>query len=255
EARRLLERAVDAAPPGPARAAALRVLGGVRAMEESWTVGIGLFRQALDEAGDDRALRGRIEQSLGYADLFMGDLEAAERHARSTLELAEEVGDPAPLAEALQFVGYLEFVLGRGAQWDLFERATALERETEEYWVRTVRPSYTWSQLLKYTDEFDAARSGFHALLQNAEERGEEHPLPALHHHLAELECWAGNWEAAETHAREGLEAAIQTGMAFYRTMALYAAALVDAHRGRVDAARAAATEGLKLAEGAGVVT
>jgi DNA-binding CsgD family transcriptional regulator len=255
QARVLLEGAIDAAPPGPARARALRLLAGVRAMEESWTVGIGLFRQALDEAGEDRALRGRIEQGLGYAGLFMGDLASARLHARSALELAEEVGDPAVIAEALGFVAYLEFVAGRGVRMDLLNRGVALERQTEGYWVRTVRPSYTRAQLLKYTDEFDASRSGFHALLENAEERGEEHPLPALHHHLAELECWAGNWEAAETHAREGLEAALQTGMAFYRTMALYATALVDAHLGRVDAARAAATEGLKLAESAGVMT
>jgi hypothetical protein len=39
-----------------------------------------------------------IEQGLGYVGLFTGDLIAAEVHASSALELAERVGDPAPIA-------------------------------------------------------------------------------------------------------------------------------------------------------------
>jgi DNA-binding CsgD family transcriptional regulator len=93
-------------------------------------------------------------------------------------------------------------------------------------------------------------------VLERALEQGKEHPVPLLHYHLAELECWAGNWEAAEDHARQSLQASIQLReTAHYRTIALYARALVDAHLGRTDAAREAASEGLELAEGVGPVT
>ncbi|HXJ67035.1 MAG TPA: LuxR C-terminal-related transcriptional regulator, partial [Actinomycetota bacterium] len=64
------------------------------------------------------------------------------------------------------------------------------------------------------------------------------------------LECWAGRWDAAVDHARRSVETAIQLGETFhYRAFALYAQALVDAHRGMVDQARDAATEGRALAE------
>jgi DNA-binding CsgD family transcriptional regulator len=121
--------------------------------------------------------------------------------------------------------------------------------------VRNVRPSFVRAQLLKYSDQFDPARSDLLQLLERARDRGQEQPVPQLRYHLAELECWAGNWDAADAHAEAGLEATLEAGMAFYRTMALYAKGLVDAHRGRVDAARSAASEGLALAESAGVVT
>jgi DNA-binding CsgD family transcriptional regulator len=254
-ARVLLEAAVDGAPPGPHRARTLRRLAGLRAEEEGWPAAMPLFRRALDDAGRSPGLRGSIEQGLGYAGLFMGDLATAELHARSALELAEESGDPAAIAEGLQFVAYVDFVLGRGPRWDLFDRSIALERQTEELRMMNVLPSFTRAQLLKYTEDFEASRSAFLQLLEQAQERGQEHPIPMLLYHLAELECWAGDWDVAERHARRSREAAVQTGMAFYRTMALYADALVDAHRGRVEPARAAAEEGLALAESVGVVT
>jgi DNA-binding CsgD family transcriptional regulator len=254
-ARALLETEVDRAPPGPFRARALRRLASVRAEGEGWTVAIPLFRRARDEAGPYPVLRGSIEQGPGYAELLTGDLAAAERHARSALELAEEGGDPAAIAEALQFVGYLDFVRGRGPRWDLLERGIALERQTEELRFLNVVPSYTRAQLLAYTEEFDAARSAFLGLLEQARERGQEHPIPMLLYHLAELECWAGNWEVAERHARASLETALQTETAFYQAMALYANALVDGLRGRVEQARSAATQGLELAERVGSLT
>jgi DNA-binding CsgD family transcriptional regulator len=254
-ARAILEEAVDRAPPGPFRARVLRRLASVRAEEGSWKAAFPLFRRALDDAGQDPALRGSMEQGLGYAGLFLGDLATGAQHARAALELAEQVGDPAALAEALQFVAYVEFLLGKGPRWDLLERGIALEHQTNVLQLGNVLPSTTRAQLLAYTDQFDAARSALLGLLEHAQERGQEHPIPELLYHLAELECWAGDWDLAERHAQGAVEAAVQTGMSFYRTMALYATALVDAHRGRIESARAAAIEGLELAEAAAVST
>jgi DNA-binding CsgD family transcriptional regulator len=253
-ARVLLEGAVNEAPPGVQRARALRGLAEVQ-MAQNWTTAIALFHRALGEAGEDRGLRGTIELGLGYGGLFTGDLAAAEVHARSALELAEEADDPAAVAEALQFVAYVEFARGRGLRMDLLDRAIALEQQTDDHWVwDELRPSCTRAQLLRHVDRFDEARSVFQALLDRAQQRGREHPLPALHGHLAQLECWAGNLTAAQDHSERSLEGAIQTGMAAYVASALFAKALVDAHLGRVHDAHAAATEGLALGENVGSV-
>ena len=79
-------------------------------------------------------------------------------------------------------------------------------------------------------------------------------PVAGFHYHLAELECWAGNLDAAREHARESMSAAQQTGMAFYQSMAYFAMGLVDAHLGRAAEAELAAQEGLRLSESAGEV-
>ncbi|MGQ0670972.1 MAG: helix-turn-helix transcriptional regulator [Actinomycetota bacterium] len=252
-ARSLLEEALDAAPPGPARADVFRQLGMIRAAEESWQPAAVLFGLALAEAGDDPALRASIEQDLGYAGLFNGDLAGAEAHARAALDLAEGLGDSAVLAESLGALGFLEFVQGRGIRLDIMERAVELEKETEE-WHLVLRPTFCLAQLLKYSGELDAARTRFRALLDHALERGQENPVPVLLYHLAELECWAGDWDAASRYAEECLAPARQTGMAFYQTMVHYAKALVDAHLGHVGSARAAAEQGFTLAERTGVV-
>ncbi|HXJ64348.1 MAG TPA: AAA family ATPase [Actinomycetota bacterium] len=249
--RTLVERAVEEAPPGPLRARAFLFLGLTGSNTGSWNRARELHARALDEAGADPGLRGRIEQAMGYAELFTGRLPAALVHARTALELAEAGGDPDLISEALQFLAFCEFALGRGFRRDLLERALELERVSEDHWVLDlIRPSYVLGQLLKYTDELDESRSVFQAMLAQAVERGREAPIPAIHYHLAELECWAGRWGAARDHARRSLEGTIQIGeTAHYRTLGLYAQALVDAQSGRAEEARAAATEGMAIAE------
>jgi len=254
-ARELLAHAVDMSPRGPPRAEALTRLGMVTAAEGGWKHAGALFRSALTEAGDDPSLRWLIEQDLGYAAFFTGDVRGAEDHSRTAKELAESSGDPAAVAESLQFWCYLAFLRGRGILQEELDRATALEQETEEHWLSNVRPTYVLAQLLKYSDEFDASRSAFLRLLDSATERGNEHAVPALLAHLTELEVWAGQWEAASRYADEALDHSLQTGMAFYQGMAQYAKALVDAHLGLVESARQAAEEGIRLAEQTGAVT
>jgi hypothetical protein len=61
---------------------------------EGWRQAMDIFTRALEEVGNDVALRARAEQGLGWGWLFRGDLEASERHARAALRLAEELRNP-----------------------------------------------------------------------------------------------------------------------------------------------------------------
>ncbi|MGH2557282.1 MAG: ATP-binding protein [Actinomycetota bacterium] len=254
-ARELFAQAVELSPPGPSRAEALTQLGMVSsAGPGGWMEATTLLRRALNEGGDDPSSRRVIEQYLAYTGLFTGDVGGALEHARAAKELAETSGDPAAVAEALQFWCYLAFLRGRGILQEELDRATALERETEEHWLWNVRPTYVVAQLLKYTDRFDESRSAFLRLVDTAREKGREHAFPALFWHLTELEVWAGEWEAANRYADGALDQALQTGMPFYEGMARYAKALVDAHLGLVDSARSAAEEGIRLSEQTGTV-
>jgi DNA-binding CsgD family transcriptional regulator len=250
-ARDLLEEILAADPPGPARAEALQRLGMVVARDESWVHAGDLFRSALEEAGDDPRRVAPIEQGLGYAAYFEGRLDESESHARAALLASERVGDPALLSESLGALGLLEFVRGRGIT-PAMERARSLE-PTAGIRMLVVRPTFVYAQALKYSGRYAEARRLFEGLLDEASGAGSEPPMAQFLYHLAELECWAGNMPVAVDHARRALTLSAQPFAALDRIVALYATALVEAHLGRAEPARAAATEGIRLAEETGV--
>lgn len=209
------------------------------------------LEEALDEAGDDIALRAAIERDLAYTCLAMVDARAMLRHAGAAVDLAERVGADAVLADALGQVAASEFLLGLGIRSDLMDRARRLED-----WDRPgpvlLRGTIAVAHVLSWTDCVDDAR----ALLEGGErrlvERGDTSALPFLWYHLAELDCWNGEWERGYERASEADRLAIQTGQTVTRSLTCYAAALLAAHLGRVDEARAHAREGVKVAMSTG---
>jgi DNA-binding CsgD family transcriptional regulator len=243
-ARVLLEGAVSSVPPGAERGRLLLRLGQVHYHEDSWATAEELLTQALAEAGDDPVLRCEVEQGLAFARHVRGDIPAAATRARAALELAEQAADPRLLSESLVSVSLYEFFLGHGIRGDLMERAVELEESGGA--VRPARPAPLWSRgmvwasMLKWADQFDEARSAYEELHRQMLERGDEGSLAFLLSNLSELECWAGNWELAARYAAEGERFAALTGQGAMVSANLYAKALVEAHRGLADSARAA---------------
>jgi DNA-binding CsgD family transcriptional regulator len=255
-ARGVLEQAVDLSMAGPARARVLLDLGQGLAEVEGWREAWAVFEAARGEAGDDLALRAQAEQNLGYVWVFRGDLEAAERHARAALQLAEELQEPRVMAEAFQAYPFVEFVLGRGVDQEMLDRGIALEGHLEgAFKSHVIRASFVAAMLLKSTDRLDEARRTFTELLNDAAAHGVETPIPQFRYHLAELECRAGNWDAASEYARESRAAAQRFRMGgSLASEGHFAVGLVEAHLGRADPARQAALEGLRIAEAAGEI-
>jgi DNA-binding CsgD family transcriptional regulator len=254
-ARSVLEQAVDLSMAGPARARLLLDLGMGLAETEGWRGAWAVFEAARGEAGDDLALRALIEQNLGYAWLFRGDLAASERHARAALQLAEELQEPRVMAEAFQAYPFVEFLLGRGVDQEMLDRGIALEGHMEgEFKSHVLRASFVVAQLLKFTDRLDEARRTFTELLGDAAAHGVETPQAQIRYHLAELECRAGNWDAAMEHARESRATAQRNHMGPMSSEGHFAVGLVEAHLGRADSARLEALEGLRVAEAAGEI-
>jgi DNA-binding CsgD family transcriptional regulator len=254
-ARSVLEQAVDLSIAGPARARVLLDLGMGLGESEGWRGAWAVFEAARGEAGDDLALRARIEQNLGYAWLFRGDLAASERHARAALQLAEELQEPRVMAEAFTAYPFVEFLLGRGVDQELLDRGIALEGHMEgEFKSHVLRASFVVAQLLKFTDRLDESRRTFTELLGDAAVRGAESPIPQIRYHLAELECRAGNWDTAMQHARESRAGAQRIRMGPMSAEGHFALGLVEAHLGRADPARREALEGLRVAEAAGEI-
>jgi DNA-binding CsgD family transcriptional regulator len=105
-----------------------------------------------------------------------------------------------------------------------------------------------------WTDDLDVARSTFGELAKRCREGGDEGSLAVILFMLAEVECAAGNWTEAAAYADESCEITAWTGHLPYRSLALSAKALIEGHLGRVEPARSAAEEGLRLAERSGLV-
>lgn len=71
---------------------------------------------------------------------------------------------------------------------------------------------------------------------------------------MSELECRLGHWDRAAALATEAVQRSRLAGLGTLRAWALHAQALVQAHAGQGDEARATIAEGLRVARGAGAL-
>lgn len=69
--------------------------GKVRRYGDDYGAACELFDRALAEVGNDGRLRACVERDMAIASIVRGDVQAGITHARSAVESAERVGDPA----------------------------------------------------------------------------------------------------------------------------------------------------------------
>jgi len=246
--RQLLEPLLPRLQPGRQRAEALRLLAISR--EDDFDAAIELSEQALAEAEGDSAEVVGIAFFLSVAWLIRGDLGRAQHHARIALTSAERVADPELVAKAIAQLSVIETWTGDVSS-GLLERGVALEQTLASRPDFFSSPGAALGRRLFYSDRLDEARARFEDALAEAAKRGDEPSQVACHLGLSELECRAGNWPRAAEHAALGYALVEQQGLDQSKGALLYARALVDAHLGLVEQARAEAEEGAALSEAA----
>ena len=248
----LLDDAALTSSPGEPRARVLARLGWVRAQLDGFHVSAELFRQASAEPFEDVALRIDVEEGLAWCLPESVNVAAGLVHASRALDLAEELGDPTVLAGALSHVAFLETLQGNGVALERIDRAVA--HDFARNWSQILgRPDWVHGMLLQWAGDLAAAHERFEVLYRDAVERGDEHVLPFVLFHLARIELQTGDWSAAEDHAREADQTAVESGQVSERPYSLAIMALVAAHLGRVDEALARIDEGLACYEEFGV--
>jgi DNA-binding CsgD family transcriptional regulator len=251
-ARRSLDELSVTLPPGEDRARVLRRLARVDALVQGFQPVVPLLERARIEAGGNKALRATIERDLALTLVHCGNLRRARSHARDAVRLAGAAGDRALIVDVGAVLDGVGFLLGGGPPQDLRERASeprAADETPLEPQPSFLQHALTWAAMLKWTDDFDAAREALGRLRLHVRERHEEARLFPVLFHLAELECWAGNLSAARTWATEVEQVTLRISQPGVQAQSLYIAALVAALLGRVEEARAHACEGLALAE------
>ncbi len=236
-ARKHAETAALRVPPGEERARALLLLGEIlRDGDAGQLAAVDVCEQALLETNDP-ALLAEAHAALAFA--LDNDLARGADHARSALELLQRVQAPEPRLEAhvLKVFAFSEYYRGGGVRVDLLERAATIERDAPP--VHVAYRARAWlGQMLKYTDDYAGARSHLEWAYQAARDESAEGSQPDTISHLVELELWTGDWALADRYADEGLELAERTEQELQIALNHYTRALVDAHLGRVEAAR-----------------
>ena len=156
---------------------------------------LALLQRALDEAGDDHALRLRVLCHLAEneAVIEVRNVTVADGRAAEAVE-ASASGSGGAQRLALYTRVWTSALRGRPLD-DLLERYEALACESS-YLART--PGRVAGQQHVWRGEPGPARARFEAFRTLAADRGEPSPYALARLHLCELELRLGRWDDAE---------------------------------------------------------
>jgi tetratricopeptide (TPR) repeat protein len=246
-----LAAALEAAPPGQVRAE-LRWRLGMLVLVDDVDGAVALLEAALAESGGDQALHAMVARRLAGPYWWQGRLREALRLIRRAVELAEALGDPRGLLDALNLYALGALIAGELPP-DLPGRVEQLARAAPPLPAHE-DPDLTLSQVDLARGDARSAAARLERLYQRAVEQGNELGLvwaPAV---LAEVELARGHWPRAQRLAEEALRTARRLASPFWLSRGLLAVALVDAHLGNAAAAQPAAVELLEVAGRGGLV-
>jgi DNA-binding CsgD family transcriptional regulator len=247
----ILEKAIAAAPGGPARAEALSLRALIRYYHGQTPDAVRFAEQALAEVGGDPLLRAKV---LGRAAFLVMQLDLERGHALAAeaLELLERAGeavDPDLLANVLLLHASSELGLVRGYLRDEVARGTQLITEAGRTWEHDGADGIAYG-LARQTDDVDRAIAMTERLIRAKSGPGGDDPFNLVS--LSGLQLFRGEWSAARESAEAALEGYAREGENVFPSWRLRGVALVAAYQGRTDEAWQLATEGLELAIGSG---
>lgn len=246
----LLNTVLESAPLGCRPAAALRLMGGILFSSGDLAEAERVLVEALSQTGDDPRAQALVERDLIRVFNQRGNLEAALSHAVRLTEIATQCGDPSLSDLALRLKAATEFHMGiRVPEWRDLAVAVAEDRiaVAMDDSPGGLHPLMDWACILKWSDDFARARPLFKRALTLNEGRDESLRAPILFH-LAEMECWAGDWLLAAVYMEECEKSVIHTGQRSYARLSLVAEATLQCSRGELDDARSTAHEALAIA-------
>jgi DNA-binding CsgD family transcriptional regulator len=243
----LLEQARAAAVPGTARATIVTHLAGVQPSPQDAVV---LYREALSEAEGDAALRATIHLRLAALMRFTEGLERGMEHGELAVQAASRVDDPALRCCALAAYGLMHFNAGHGIPRNEMDEALSLERSLAE-WPLDDGPTWVSAWQLSWSADLDGARILVQEVLPVVKARNDPAGEAEALWFLSLLEARAANWDEAERYATDSLDLRMQLGRVIPPHH--FPAAIIDAHRGRIEEARARSQAAVAQAEADGI--
>ena len=226
---------------GPLRAEALVVLAEL----ESGDRAIALLEQALAEATARPALQSKIHGWLSYSTRYRDGYVRALQHARTALELADDVDDDALRIAALTHLAVLSCVVGDTEATTHAARAYDLAHVVGDAKLLTWAKDAVAAVLLAHM-RIEEARAMLEREYREWRTRDELWSGWALGN-LGFAELWGGRWELAADYAERGRDICVQYGVAVPTESAVVA--FIAAHRGQLERARDEAQRAARVAE------
>ncbi len=225
---------------GALRADVLILLADLEGLDRA----VALLEEALHDATSRPALQAAIQRRLAWSVRFKKGFHGALEHARASLELADEVDDDALRVEALDMMTFLGSAVGDPEATTYAERAHEIAVATGD--ARLVRRArFALLGTIKISDHA-AARGLLEREYEESRERDDLSAADALSR-LAYLELWAGRWDIAAGYAERAYDLMTQYGLEV--PWAHLPIAVVAAHRGQLELARAHSERALQLGE------
>ena len=243
----LLEQARAEAARGNERATILTHLAGVQASPQD---AVALYGDALSEAEGDAALQATVHLRLAALMRFTGGIEGGMEHGTLAVRAASRVDDVALRCCALAAYGLMHFNTGRGIPTAEMEQALSLERSLAD-WPLNDGPTWVSAWQLCWSADLDCARSLVQEVLPVVKARNDPSAEAEALWYLSLLETRAANWYAAEGYAAESLDLRRQLGRVIPPHH--FPLAIIDAHRGRIEDARARSQAAVAHAEAEGI--
>jgi ATP/maltotriose-dependent transcriptional regulator MalT len=250
-ARALLESAIAGMQAGPLRAEALHSLAIVRFNDDGYLETSQSLRQALAEDEPDHALRIRMVTTLAHALFNTGDPDAAWRCAEEAVALAERLGAPGLLSQALGVRSMLFFLRGDGVDEPSLLRALELE-DHDSFTPTVLKPSVEHALILGWTGELDASHQRMQAIQRRCIEKGEEGELIFIDFQVVVNRIWRGDFAEAARMTDVTTELARQLGGDFPVMLGLVLKAWLTVYCGQEDDARSIAAAAIDASKRSG---
>jgi DNA-binding CsgD family transcriptional regulator len=226
---------------GPLRAEALVLLAELEGLDRAVT----LLEEALLAAHSQPALQARIHCRLAWASRFKKGFVGALEHARSALELADAVDDDALRVDALGMLTWLGSAVGDADAPAYAARAHELATAVGDA-VLLTEAKGALATVLATRRDVDGARALLEGEYHEWHERDELRTAMLLDG-LAWVEQWGGRWRLAADYAARAFEINVQYGLEVpWQHLPI---AVVAAHRGQLEVARAHSELALRLGE------
>ena len=201
----LADELLASLPHGPARAEVL--VQRFEVEDDDLAFGERLLEEALDDAGEDEALRGRVLDMLAWLrGMLRGNLQDGIRCARAGLEIAERTADARLQMLTQSSLAVMEALIGHPRP-DLLNETVDLELALGAQGTSEA-PRALSGKLRFWAGDLPGARERFDDALEAAAREGMELTRPYRLYDLSLLECAAGNLVEARELARLGIEAA-----------------------------------------------
>ncbi len=253
QARALVETLIDTLPPGVLRSRAFAQLAAVQLFDDNFIEAARMLQSALTDAGDDPVQRVQVCLNLSFTLFNSGHIDPAIDTIDEAIAIADRLGIPPLLCQALGFKVNMKFFRGDGPDEATLHRALALDGA--DLVPAPFRPTAHRALLLTWTGQLEEGRDELRAIRQGCLDRGEEAEIIPITFNSFLAELWLGNVADAHAVAEDTMERAEQLGGALAPGIAHTMRAMLAAYAGQEQVARTSAEIALAACRTSGAAT